>query len=138
VLLSIYGAVSGVNQEFALQGTQAADWNIAGFPHSEAFGIGSWVVFGLLTIIMLANAWERRQRLYLYGAVVAVSFAVPLLAGRFESDLATATAWRSLAAIFFAVSSILLWSREHIRAQLKLFGRTISEAESEQSTIVLR
>lgn len=132
VLLSIYGATSGIIQEFASRGTQSFEWNLAGFPHSEAFGIGSWVVLGLLTIIMLANAWERRQRFYTFGAGVAICSAIPLLAGRFESEFATATAWRFFAALFFAIGSVVLWYRESIRAQLKTFDVAACDANAEE------
>ena len=132
VILAIYGAASGVDQEFALRGSQSLDWNIAGFPHSEAFALGSWIVLGLLIIIMLANAWERRQRFYLLGAVVAICSAIPLLAGRFESQLATATAWRFLAAIFFALGSVLMWFRKQLRSQLTSFGAPRLDVDEER------
>jgi hypothetical protein len=138
VLLSIYGAASGVIQEFALRGTQTSDWNIAGFPHSEAFGIGSWIVWGLLTIIMLANAWERRQRFYLLGAVITVATAIPLIAGGFETELATASAWRFLATAFFAAGSALLWFRARIHAQLKSFGWPTLKSNPEEFVRPLR
>jgi len=77
---------------------------------------------GLLTIIMLANAWERKQRFYLTGAMIAVCAMIPLLAGRFESQLAAATAWRFLAAIFFTLGSVLIWFRKQLRSQLTSFG----------------
>ena len=138
VFLSIYGAASGVLQEFAPRGSQTLDWNIAGFPHREAFALGSWIVLGLLTIIMLANAWERRQRFYLLGAVTAICCVIPLLAGRFESQLATATAWRFLAAVFVALGSVLFWFRESLQSQLTSFGAPTFDAESEPFVRTLR
>src|SRR5262249_21010836 len=108
-LLSIYGAISGVTQELAFHGSDYQGWNIANFPHQEAFSIGSWIVLGLITITMLATAWERRQSVYIPGGLIALSTAIPLLAGRFETQLATATAWRFLAAVFFLLGSLLLW-----------------------------
>jgi hypothetical protein len=131
VVLAIYGAASGVAQEFATRGSHALNWNIAGFPHSEAIALGSWIVMGLLTIIMLANAWERKQRFYLVGAMIAVCATIPLLAGRFESQLASATAWRFLAAIFFALGSVLIWFRKQLRSQLTSFGAPQLDADPE-------
>jgi hypothetical protein len=136
VLLAIYGAASGVAQEFAPRGSQTSNWNIAGFPHSEAFALGSWIVMGLLTIIMLANAWERKQRFYLVGAMIAVWTMIPLLAGRFESQLASATAWRFLAAIFFALGSVLIWFRKQLRLQLTSFGAPQLDADPEFTVTV--
>src|SRR5436190_9476616 len=118
-LLSIYGAASGIAREFALRGSDYPGWNIANFPHQEAFATGSWIIMGLLAVIMLANACERRRHVYLLGAVVAVAGVIPLLAARFESQLATAAAWRFLAVGFFLAGSILLWSRKRLSAQLK-------------------
>jgi hypothetical protein len=131
VLLAIYGAASGVAQEFAPSGSETLNWNIAGFPHSEAFALGSWIVMGLLTIIMLANAWERKQRFYLIGAMIAGCAMIPLLAGRFELQLASATAWRFLAAIFFALGSVLIWFRKQVRSQLTSFGVPQMDADPE-------
>jgi hypothetical protein len=120
LLLSVYSAASGLMQE--LLGAKTPAWNIAGFAHQEAYGAGSWIILGLLTVIMLANAWERRQRIYALGALVTVSAVIPLLSGRFESELATATAWRFLAAIFLLVGSLLLWARERLGLLIRSFG----------------
>src|SRR4029453_5233737 len=45
-LLTVYGALSGVTQEFALFGSGFTGFNIAGFPHQEALALGSWIVLG--------------------------------------------------------------------------------------------
>jgi hypothetical protein len=122
VLLTIYGAANGVLLEFAKTSVPFVAWNMANFPHQEVLGVGSWVLLGLLTFIMLANSWERRRHTQLLGALVALSLAVPLIAGRFEDATATATAWRFLAAFFFFVCSVLLWNRKKIFAQLTSVG----------------
>ena len=122
VLLTIYGAVSGVTLEFAIYGADYAGWNIAGFDHREAFAFGSWIILGLLTLIMLANAWQRKKGIYVCGALVALSTMVPLLAARFETQLATATAWRYLAVLFLIAGSALIWARQQFDKQLNHFG----------------
>jgi hypothetical protein len=122
MLLSVYCAASGVMLEFATRGSNVHAWNVAGFPHQEAYGLGSWIVLGLLMLIMVANAWERRQRFYLSGALAVITAAIPLLAGRFESELATATAWRFLAARFLVLGSILIWARARVITVVKSFG----------------
>src|SRR6185369_6093787 len=93
LLLVLYGALSGVAQELAAVGAAHPGLNVAGFPHEEAFGAGSWIVLGLLLLTMLANFWERRRRVYLLGAIAVFAGVIPLLAGQFESQGATATAW---------------------------------------------
>jgi hypothetical protein len=114
LLLAIYGTLSGVTQELAAWGSGYPGFNIAGFPHEEALALGSWIVLGLLLLTMLASFRERRQGVYLLGALVTLSAAVPLLAGQFENQIATATAWRWLAAIFFLGGSLLLWYRQRL------------------------
>jgi hypothetical protein len=114
LLLAIYGSLSGVTQELAAWGSGHAGFNIADFPHQEALGLGSWIVLGLLLVTMLASFRERRQGMYLLGAVATLSAAVPLLAGQFENQIATATAWRWLAAIFLLGGSLLLWYRQRL------------------------
>ncbi len=113
LLLAVYGSFSGVVREVAAMGSDAG-FDVAGSPHEEALTLGSWIVLGLLTITMLGNFWERRSRVHLLGALVGLSAAVPLLAGRFEYQLATASAWRWLAALFLLAGSFLIWYRKRI------------------------
>lgn len=115
VLLAVYGSIAGVTQELAAWGSGYTGFDVAGFPHQEALGLGSWIVLGLLTVAMLANYWERRRGVYLLGALVVLSAAIPLLAGLFEPQIATATAWRWFAALFLIAGSIPLWYRERTR-----------------------
>ena len=122
LLLAIYGSIAGVTQELAAWGSGYPGFDVAGFPHQEALGLGSWIVLGLLTVAMLANYFERRSTVYLLGALVVLSAAIPLLAGLFETQSATATAWRWFAALFFIGGSIPLWyyrpPRTHLRTLL--------------------
>jgi len=114
LLLAAYGAFSGVTQELGGWATAYPGFNIAGFPHQEAFAFGSWIVLGLLTLIMVASFWERRRGVHLLGAIAALSATIPLLAGHFEVYRTTATAWRWLAALFLVAGSLLLWFRDGI------------------------
>jgi hypothetical protein len=110
LLLAVYGSLSGITQEVA----GYPGFNIAGFPHAEALGLGSWIVLGLLLIAMLGSFRERKQNTYLLGAIAILSGAIPLLAGQFETQLATATAWRWLAAAFLLIGSVAIWSQRKI------------------------
>ena len=122
LLLAIYGSIAGLTQELAAWGSGYPGYDVAGFPHQEALGLGSWIVLGLLTVAMVANYRERRSGVYLLGALVVVSAAIPLLAGLFETQIATATAWRWFAALFLMAGSIPLWyhrpSQPHLRTLL--------------------
>lgn len=122
LLLAFYGAMSGLFQELAALGKSYYGFNIAEFPHQEALGVGSWIVLGLLLLIMLANFWERRRRIYLLGALLVLSAVVPLLAGQFENQGATATAFRWLTAMFLLAGSVVLWYRNPISKRLATFG----------------
>jgi hypothetical protein len=120
VLFAVYGSFSGIARELGALGTEYRGFNIAGFPHQEALALGSWIVLGLLTVLMLANYRERRQKEYLLSAVTVLSAAIPLLAGRFESQMATTAAWRWFAAVFLLGGSIVLWYRKNHSKQLRL------------------
>ncbi|MCU1265245.1 MAG: hypothetical protein JWM21_1563 [Acidobacteria bacterium] len=137
-LLVIYGVFSGVRQELTALGSATQVWNIVGFPHQEALGPGSWILLGLLVIVMLANLWERRHADYLLGAVVALALICPLLAGRWETQIATASAWRWFAAIFLVVASTPVWFREWLgptNFSLSWSGRETVYAKRRQTEV---
>jgi hypothetical protein len=119
VLFAFYGSLSGLVRELAAMGNAYSGLNIAGFPHQEALALGSWILLGLLAVLMFANYRERSRNEYLFGAVVVLSAAIPLLAGRFEPQLATAAAWRWLAAVFLLGGSIVLWYRRNKTRELR-------------------
>jgi len=122
LLLVIYGAASGVTQELAAYGSDYAGFDLAGFPRQEVLGFGSWIVFGLLIVTMLAHSWERRRSAYVLAAMVGSAAIVPLLAGRFEAQVATASAWRWLSVAFLILVSIALWTRTRISRELTNSG----------------
>lgn len=122
LLLAIYGALSGLRQELTGQGTDTTVWNIAGFPHQQALGLGSWILLAFLIVTMLANLCERRSAVYFLGAVAALIAVCPLLAGMWETQIATASAWRWLAALLLLLASAPLWFREPVFDRLKSFG----------------
>lgn len=92
-------------------------------------------MYGLLLVALIGSFWERRSNAYLLGAVALLTGVIPLLAGQFETQLATATAWRWLAAMFLLLGSIAIWARRKISERLGegfvkevrvvLFGLTI-------------
>lgn len=131
LLLAGYGAFSGVTQELAGWATANARFNVAGWPHQEAFAYGAWILLGLLALIMIATFWERGRGIYLLGAAAALSAIIPLLAARFENQLATATAWRWLAAIFLIAGSLLLWFRNAVSQRLNRFGWPVLAGNAE-------
>ncbi|HEY0727500.1 MAG TPA: hypothetical protein VGD38_05470, partial [Pyrinomonadaceae bacterium] len=119
MLFAVYGALSGLTRELLALGAGYAGLNIAGFAHQETIALGSWVLLGLLTVLMLANYAEKRREEYLLAALVVISGAIPLLAGRFEPQMATSAAWRWLAAFFLLAGSIVLWYRRDGTATMR-------------------
>ncbi|HXQ70687.1 MAG TPA: hypothetical protein VN844_09380, partial [Pyrinomonadaceae bacterium] len=119
VLFAVYGSLSGLTRELFALGSGFSGFNIAGFPHQEAIALGSWILLGLLTVLMLANFAEKRREEYLLAAVVVLSAAIPLFAGRFESQIATAAALRWLAALFLLGGSIVLWYRRDLSERMR-------------------
>jgi hypothetical protein len=120
MLFAVYGAVSGLTRELTALGSSYPGLNIAGFAHHEALGLGSWILLGLLAVLMLANYRERRQREYLLAAIVVLTAAIPLLAGRFEAQMATAAAWRWFAALFLLGGSLVLWYRRDSSREMRV------------------
>ncbi|HEY0764940.1 MAG TPA: hypothetical protein VGD61_21355 [Pyrinomonadaceae bacterium] len=131
LLLAIYGSLSGIAREVLAFGSEYRGLNIAEFPHVEALGLGSWIVLGLLMLAMLLSYWERRHSAFLLGALVVLSGIIPLLAGQFEYQIATASAWRWLAAVFLLVGSLLIWYRRRLASLLSTFGWPAPSGERE-------
>jgi hypothetical protein len=121
VLLTMYGAFSGVKQELTARGNDTPVWNITGFPHQSGRGLGASILLGLLVIAMLATLWERRRGVYLLAAITALAGGCPLLAGSWETQMATASAWRWIAALFLLLFSLPLWCRSRLKAQLSAY-----------------
>ncbi len=138
MLLAIYGSLPGVIAELAGRGSDYSGWNIAGFPHQVALGLGSWILLALLTITMAANLWQRRRGIYALGMLLAFSSVIPLSAGRFEGEVATASAWRWLAALLLLAISAPLWYRENIWRQLKASGWSELDMEREELSLQIR
>jgi hypothetical protein len=131
LVLVVYGSLSGITRELLVPGSEYTGFNLAGFPHEEALGLGSWIVFGLLILTMLLTYRERRRSAYLFGALAVFSAIVPLFAGRFENQIATASAWRWFAALFLLGGSLVIWCRRRISQRLITFGWPTPEGESE-------
>jgi hypothetical protein len=131
LVLVVYGALSGMTREVLALGTEFRGFNVADFPHDEALGVGSWIVFALLMLAMLLTYWERRRSAFLFGALAVLSGIVPLLAGQFEFQIATASAWRWLAALFLVAGSLVLWYRRKISKLLVASGWPTPAGENE-------
>src|SRR5262249_15547610 len=78
------------------------------------------ILWAILLLVMLGNLWERRRRSFMLGALALASIACPLLAGRFEPEIATASAWRWFAAILLLTASIAFSIRDRLARALAI------------------
>jgi hypothetical protein len=68
----------------------------------------------LAMVVMIGNILERRQEAFVLGVLVVLWSVCPLVAGRFESQDATASAGRWALAIFLLIASFVYAFREKI------------------------
>jgi len=113
-LLTVFGAASGISCELTNAARTPLVFDLLGFPHELIFGLGSWIILGILLAVMLGNLRERRRGEFALGALIVLWAVCPLLAGRFESQFATASAGRWCAAIFLLIVSIAYALRERL------------------------
>ncbi|HXD33507.1 MAG TPA: zinc ribbon domain-containing protein [Pyrinomonadaceae bacterium] len=135
ILLVLYGVFSGVKQELTARGAATPVWDIVGFPHQYALGLGSWILLGLVVVVMLANLRQRQKQNYILGAVAALAMMTPLLAGLWETQLATASAWRWFAALFLIAASIPLWLLSKSNFSLFLLGQQTTTDNQRQAEV---
>jgi hypothetical protein len=122
VVLAIEGARPGVAGELASRDLASSSAKVV--PNAHALGPGSSLLLVLVLAVLLAGEWERFRPRDLLAALVAVSMAVPLVAGRWEGarSAASALAWSS--AVLLPVVSALIWGRDRLaRGALRLGWR---------------
>jgi uncharacterized membrane protein len=105
-------------------------FEISGLPHSPALGIGTWLLLGGIVLLLLATLRERYQSWALVGILLALSAVVPLIAGRFESQTAVASALRWLSAGYLFVGSAAVWSRNLWLNRLRSLGLAAKQPDA--------
>jgi hypothetical protein len=119
VILLLYGSATGIGYELTNPARAPATYDFAGHPHALIFGVGSLLLLVVLLAVMIGNAIEHRRGAFVLGAWLALWCACPLVAGRFEPQVATASAGRWAVAIFLLIASILYAFRDNLwRGQL--------------------
>lgn len=117
VVLAVYGAGPGVIRELTPGVAPApARLEFVGVPYTHAVDAGSWALLLLVVAVLLAGQWERFRRLDLLGSLLAVCTAAPLWAGRWDADVAVASALRWADAVVLLAASALIWERERLAA----------------------
>src|SRR5260370_8033264 len=127
VMLMVVGTASGISAELTSAGRTPLVFNLAEFPHELVFGVGSLILLAILLAVMSANSGERGGGVFAVGTLFMWWSACPLLAGRFESQYATASAGRWAVAIFLLGASIAY-----------AFGRKSSATDSRGGFVVMR
>jgi hypothetical protein len=111
-ILLLYGSATGIVYELSKTDRITATYDFAGHPHAFIFGIGSLFLLIVLLAAIVGNAVERRT--FVLGIILTLWCVCPLVAGRFESQVATASAGRWAVAIFLLIASILYAFREKL------------------------
>ena len=106
VMLMVFGTASGINRELTPAARTALVFDLGGFPYSLIFGTGSLALLATLLAVMLANLRERAHFGFALGTLIILWALCPYLAGRFDSQFATASAARWSVAIFLLVISL--------------------------------
>ena len=118
--LALSAALPGVCQELSVRtfrppeprwSPPLAEFQIAGIPHEPARGFGGWLLLAASAGLLTASLWERFSANKL-GALAALGAAAsPLIAARWDTETAAATAllWSSAGTLL--VLMIPLWCR---------------------------
>ncbi len=80
----------------------------------SAFGPTAWILLGVVAVMLIATLWERWRTAELVAVLLVAATLPCLIAGRFATDLAVASASRWTLAISFAVCSIAVWGRRYL------------------------
>jgi hypothetical protein len=124
VLVSCCAAWPGVAQELSplerARGAATATrvvapieaFELAGVPHSHAADRGAWLLVTAVAGMLVLGLWQRTAVENRLGGLLLTLWAIcPLVAARWEADVAVASALRWAVAAFFLVASIPIWLR---------------------------
>jgi len=136
VALSVYSVVPGVCQELSPKSAvvqaatgeiflqrvipPASQFEIVGLDHTHALNMPTTMLWVVVLGTLLVSRWNDFRPRYLPDLVFLAALATLLVAGRWESEVAVASALRWTTAGFFLCGSALLWLRKPI---LEMAGR---------------
>ncbi len=93
-----------------------SDFAIPHLAHAHAGQAGSWVLLSMLLLLVIALALERRSGPWLLAVLVVAAAVMPLVACRFESQVAVASGLRWTSALWIVVLSLPIWFRRWLPA----------------------
>ncbi|MCI0333023.1 MAG: hypothetical protein L0228_07360 [Planctomycetes bacterium] len=119
-LLATYAAAPGVAQELsptAVAGDRVVPpvetFELASSPHLHAAGRGAWAALAVVAAALAVGLWQRDTRWRIIGLAIVAMAGCLLLAARWESQDAVASALRWISAGFFAIASVVIWIVQH-------------------------
>ncbi len=112
VVLALCGTWPGVLRELDDSRTAVTANMVAWQAH--ALGPGSWMLLVATLAVMAARLWERFEKRLVLAGVAGLFVAMWLLAGRWDTELAAASALRWLLAGGLVIVSCFVWCRERL------------------------
>jgi hypothetical protein len=113
---------SNSSEQTATGGASTRLFEMFAVGHEHAGDWGSWALLGGLFVLVVATAWQERSTTWLLSAVVVAALACPLVASRWESQVAVASALRWSSALFLVVGSLPIWFRGWIATPARRWG----------------
>jgi hypothetical protein len=101
----------GISAELTNASRTPLPYSLLGFSQQLMFGAGSWLLWLILLTVMAGTLRGPLRREFAFGFLFTLWIICPLVSGRFESQTATASAWRWSSAFFLLGISIIATMR---------------------------
>jgi len=108
LFLALWGIMPGVNAELTPAGTAPG---IVFVGTSHAYGTGAWILLTILAVTLVLACWDCFSSSLSAGLIVMAVSVPILIAGRFEPQLAVASALRWGLAFTFLACAVPIWLR---------------------------
>jgi hypothetical protein len=131
VVLTVFGTGFGIRKELTSP-VRSPPAFAFGFPHELIFGVGSLILLIILLAVMFGNQRERRSYPFALGTLLMLWAVCPLLAGRFELQVATASAARWSVALFLLGISIA-----HAAGRKSMFTKSLRDFDTTRAVALL-
>jgi hypothetical protein len=124
VAIGCYAALPGALLELSprLAAATLADFEWLGIPHEHAAGWSGWILLASVVLLLAAMLRERATRTWFLCLILCAWVAAPLVASRWEGEVAVASAWRWLAVGLLVSASVAIWGRTWIARQASRLG----------------
>ena len=115
-MVAVYAAMPGAAQELSPTTTahtrvvtSIEHFEMASIPHIHAADRGGWLLLFAVAAAIAGGLWERGRNGRWTALVVAAFASCLLVAARWDSQVAVASALRWVSALFFAFASVAIW-----------------------------